>query len=236
LPVPRLRIVVPAIVLIVAACAPAPSPPVSAVPVTSSAPALATPTSSRTPSASIAAAPSPRQLVAGSEPLAPGSYTNTGFRPPVTFAVKEGWFVGTVSNGFFDVQQDRGTPDVVAVQFARVEGVIGAAGAITPASSTAAAVRAIHENPGLVVVDESASRLGGFEGLNVIVENRGASTAPVMQVPAGRLAIDPRRRLWISLFDTADGLLAVMVGGSVAEWEHALGVAEPVLESVVIGR
>jgi hypothetical protein len=56
-----------------------------------------------------------------------------------------------------------------------------------------------------------------------------------MDVPVGTLGIDPERRLWISLFDTDDGLVAVMVGGSVADWEHALAVAEPVLESIVIG-
>ena len=43
------------------------------------------------------------------------------------------------------------------------------------------------------------------------------------------------RRLWIALFDTPDGVLAVMVGGSVAGWEGALSAAEPVLESIVIG-
>jgi hypothetical protein len=67
------------------------------------------------------------------------------------------------------------------------------------------------------------------------VENQGSSTASVMQVQPGVLGFDPGRRLWISLLDTPDGLLAVIVGGSVAEWERALAEAEPVLESVVIG-
>jgi len=40
---------------------------------------------------------------------------------------------------------------------------------------------------------------------------------------------------WVSVFDTPDGLLAVMVGGSVDPWEDALLEAEPVLESVDIG-
>ena len=55
-----------------------------------------------------------------------------------------------------------------------------------------------------------------------------------MQVSAGTLSIDPGRKLWISFFDTADGLLAVMVGGSIAQWDRTLTVAEPVLESVQI--
>jgi len=42
-------------------------------------------------------------------------------------------------------------------------------------------------------------------------------------------------RIWIAIFDTEDGILAVMVGGSTASWDEALLVAEPVLESVTIG-
>ena len=56
-----------------------------------------------------------------------------------------------------------------------------------------------------------------------------------MQVPPGALGIDPGRRLWIAFFDTDEGLLAIMVGGSVAKWDDALGAAEPVLETVRIG-
>ena len=69
----------------------------------------------------------------------------------------------------------------------------------------------------------------------MIVEDRGAADAIVMDVLPGALGIDPGRRLWIALFDTADGLLAVMVGGSVAHRDRALTGAEPVLESVVVG-
>jgi hypothetical protein len=58
----------------------------------------------------------------------------------------------------------------------------------------------------------------------------------VLHAPPGALSISPGRRLWIAFFDTPDGLLAIMVGGSVAKWEEALAVAEPVLESVTIGQ
>ena len=43
-----------------------------------------------------------------------------------------------------------------------------------------------------------------------------ATGTPVMVVPPGPLGIDPGRRLWVAFLDTPDGLLAVMVGGSVA--------------------
>ena len=174
-------------------------------------------------------------MVGGSGPLEPGTYTRTGFRPNVTFAVENGWFAGSSTDGFFDIQHDQGSPDVVAVQFARVLGMVGANESVEPVSTEAAAAASIHANPGVEVIDESAARVGGLEGLVLIVENRESATAGIMNVSPGRLAIDPGRRLWISLFDTPDGLLAIMVGGSVATWDRALSLAEPVLESVVVG-
>jgi hypothetical protein len=58
----------------------------------------------------------------------------------------------------------------------------------------------------------------------------------VLDVSVGRLGIDSGRWLWISVFDTPDGILAVMVGGSIAQWARALGLAEPVLESIVMSN
>ncbi len=86
------------------------------------------------------------------------------------------------------------------------------------------------------MIESSESRIGGLTGSQVTVENAGDAHAQVMQVPPGALGIDPGRRLWIAFFDTPDGLLAIMVGGSVARWDDALAAAEPVLESVRIGE
>lgn len=176
------------------------------------------------------------ELPTGSEPLPAGLYTRAAFQPRLTFELANGWFVGSLADGFFDVQQQQGTPDAIAVQFGLVQRVIGAGSATVPSTKAEAAARTIHDNPGLVVVAESASRLGGLEGFTVEVDNQRDSTSPVLEVPAGMLAIDPDRRLWISLFDTGDGVLAVIVEGSVSGWERALAVAEPVLESIVIGE
>ncbi len=177
----------------------------------------------------------PTDLVAGKGPLPPGTYTRLGFRPSVTFSVAaDGWYVGTLNDGFFDIQQDRGSPDVVAVQFARVLAVAGEGGAMVTPDTAADAVEAIKANPGLVVRGESASRLGGLEGWVVEVENVGDSTSSVMRVAPGTLGFDPGRRLWVALFDTGDGIVAVLVGGSVAEWDRARELAEPILETIVI--
>jgi hypothetical protein len=53
-------------------------------------------------------------------------------------------------------------------------------------------------------------------------------------VPPGDLGIDSGRNLWIAFFDTEDGVLAIMVGGSTAKWDQSLAAAEPVLETVTI--
>jgi hypothetical protein len=224
---PWLRKVLPVVAVIVVACSPAPSPSPSATPVPSPSAAEAPPTPAATALRLL-------ELSAGPDPLGPGTYTRRAFRPGIAFTIGDGWFAGTVTDGFFDVQQEVGTPDVIAVQFAHVDGVVSAAASPMSATTAAAAVRAIHQNPALVVVDESASRLGGLDGLTVVVENRGTAAAPVMHVAPGTLSFDPGRKLWISLFDTADGLLAVLVGGSIAQWDRTLRVAEPVLESIMV--
>jgi hypothetical protein len=224
-----LRKVLPVVAVIVAACGPAPSLSGSASP----APSPSTVEASSTPAGTAVRL---LELSAGPDALAPGTYTRHAFRPPIAFTIEDGWFAGTVTDGFFDIQQAVGTPDVIAVQFAHVDGVASAAASPMSATTAAAAVRAIHQNPTLTVVDESTSRMGGLEGLTVVVENRGTAPAPVIEVSAGTLSIDPGRKLWISLFDTPDGLIAVMVGGSIANWERTLTVAEPVLESVAIAR
>jgi hypothetical protein len=173
-------------------------------------------------------------LEASATDLPPGRYTREGFAPPITIELDEGWRAVQLLDGFFDVQQDVGSPDVIAVQFANVVGVHGADGAVI-APDAAAAVVALSENPGLTVVESSESRIGGLTGEQVTVENAGSQHAEVIDVPPGPLGIDPDRRLWIAFFDTDAGLLAIMVGGSVERWEEALLTAEPVLESVEIG-
>ncbi len=221
--------VLPLLALAAAGCAPAAS-------ATPNATAPASPASPAPPSPSpTVAATSPTDLRPTSGTLPPGTYTRSDFRPPVTFELGEGWFVGSIASGFFDVQQQPGTPDVIAVQFALVANVVGLDGATIKATSADAAVAAIKENPGLVLLGDSESRLGGQTGTVLEVENRGPAHAPILDVPAGRLGIDAGRRLWIALFDTSEGVLAVMVGGSTADWDNALSVAEPVLESIVIG-
>ena len=188
------------------------------------------PSPSTTPGSAVA------ELTATGEPLAAGSYTRTGFSPSITLDLDGSWQAVQLAGGFFDVQQDVGSPDVIAVQFAKPIGIFGAGSSSEPAPSAEGAVELLGTNPGLSVFERSESRIGGLTGSQVTVENAGEAHAQVMQVPPGALGIDPGRRLWIAFFDTPDGLLAIMIGGSVARWDDALAAAEPVLESVRIGE
>ena len=122
-------------------------------------------------SAGASAAAGPLEIRGGD--LAPGTYTHSGFEPRITFEVGEGWQGVQNASGFFDVQQDPDTPDVIAVQFGNVDGVVGEDGSTVEIGSAAE--------------------------------------------------------------DTPDGVLAVLVGGSVDRWDETLAIAEPVLESVRIG-
>jgi hypothetical protein len=175
------------------------------------------------------------ELVATDEPLEPGEYTRPGFTPAITFALTEGWRAVQLFDGFFDVQQRVGSPDVIALQFARPSTVYGAGGQGVEATTAAEAAEALRSNEAVEVIGDNEAAVGGMGGRVIEIENAGDAHAAVMDVPPGPLGIDPGRRLWVAFLDTPDGLLAVMVGGSVAEWQAALDAAEPVLESVRIG-
>jgi hypothetical protein len=193
------------------------------------------PTDSTASSSSASEGADATELTASADPLPAGRYTRSEFRPPVTLELDGTWYGVQLHDGFFDVQQDPGSPDVIAVQFAAPTGVYGADGIREYATTVEAAAAAIRANPGLTVLGESPSRMGGLEGIVLVVENAGDAHVSVLAVPPGPLGIDPGRRLWIALFDTSDGLLSIMVGGSVARWDEALAAAEPVLESILIG-
>lgn len=174
------------------------------------------------------------QIEATGEPLPAGRYTREGFEPRITFELDGTWQAVQLAEGFFDVQQDIGTPHVIAVQFARPLGVYGADAAVEP-TSAADAVDILRGNTDLDVVESSPSRIGGLDGEQITVANTGQAHYHVLHVGPGGLGIDPGRRLWIAFVDTDDGLLAIMVGGSTERWDEALAAAGPVLESIEIG-
>jgi hypothetical protein len=175
------------------------------------------------------------ELTTSPDPLPAGTYARTGFEPQITFELDGSWSGVQLLDGFFDVQQNVGSPDVIAVQFGLPSAVYGAGGASVAVTTAAEAAAALAENPALEILGQNGSGTGGLEGIATEVENAGDAHVGVLVVAPGPLGIDPGRRLWIAFLDSADGLVAVMVGGSAARWDEALAVAEPVLDSVRIG-
>lgn len=169
-------------------------------------------------------------LGATGERLAPGRYTRDAFAPSVFFEVGEGWTAAQVAAGFFDVQQDVGSLDVIAVQF----------GNVAEDSGAAAALSALRQREHLTVTQPETVHVGGRPGVRVVVETTDpATTQPpvfreVLRVTAGPIGIASARRLQVTFLDTSAGVLAILVGGSVAQWARTLEVAQPVVESVRI--
>jgi hypothetical protein len=171
-----------------------------------------------------------QELPAPVDELAPGRYTKSAFLPAVTFEVGDGWTAQQSAPGFFDIEDDPGSLDVVAVQFANVVGP-------ETADSAAAEIAARDD---LSVTEAVPIAIDGITGLRVVVETTDpADTDPpvfrqVMTVPAGPLSIGSGRRLEVTLLDMDGEVLAILVGGSIAEWERALELSRPVLDSVTI--
>ena len=204
--------------------------------------AASTPAPTATPVTAMASptptGPAIAELPGTGVPLGAGRYTRAAFSPRITLEVEGGqWTAVNLMSGFFDIEDAPGTPDVIAVQFGVPSAIYGAVTSPEQPTSAGDAVATLGRNTSLVVIETSESRMDGLVGSQVTVENptTGISTAKIMELPPGALGIDPGRRLWIAFFDTDRGLLAVMVGGSVATWDAALQRAEPVLESVTIG-
>jgi hypothetical protein len=167
-------------------------------------------------------------------PLPAGRYTRGAFVPRVTFEVDEGWLAVEAGARFWNLQQNAGTPEAVAVMFARPDGIYAGQGQLMGPSTAQAAADTLGANPAIDVVSSDSSLMSGLPGLLLELDAAGAE-AQVLHVPPGALTLPPRDRMWLALFDTPEGLVAIIVQGSAADWDSVLVAAEPVLESVTIG-
>jgi hypothetical protein len=216
------RLIGSSLALLLVACAePAPSP---------SAPTATETADAATPEASsegddVAELPAPRSEIP------PGTYTRSAFAPRVMFELGSGWTAEQLAAGFFDVEQDAGSMDVIAIQFGQVVG--------HDSADEAAAV--VADNLNLVVQSGPEEvALGGQEGIQLTVDTVDPpDTQPpifrqVISVAAGPLSIASGRRLQLTFVDTGEGLIAVLVGGSIRRWDATLEAATPVLDSLTI--
>ena len=138
------------------------------------------------------------------------------------------WTAAQATTGFFDIQDEPGSLDVVAVQFANVA-----------ADTPELLANAIAARENLVVSEPEAVEVDGREAIKLVVETTDPPDTnppvfrPVLDISAGPLAIASARRLEVTLVDVDGEVLALLVGGSVAEWGRALEIAAPVVDSVV---
>ena len=102
------------------------------------------------------------ELRSTTEPLPPGDYVRSSFMPPIALTLTEGWRAVQLFDGFFDVQQMVGSPNVIAVQFARPSTVYGAGGQPVEPSTAAEAAAALRGNEAFEVFGDSQARLGGM--------------------------------------------------------------------------
>ena len=153
--------------------------------------------------------------------LAPGRYAPTAVLG-VSFEVEEGWSSRTTANGWFELQREMGDDDVI-VRIAMV-GV----------ESADAAARAVQATPGITVLASSDSRMSGLTGPNLELENATDDRIDLLPDPPGVIGLDPGQRMWLSVFDASDGVLAISVVSDTGMWDSALLAVEPFLELVVI--
>jgi len=171
---------------------------------------------------------------ASEEPLAAGRYTRGAFVPRVTFEVDEGWLAVEAGPRFWKLQRESDAPDAVALMFARPDGMYRDHGQLMGPSTAQAAADTLGANAAIEIVSSDGSRMSGLIGLLLELET-AAAEAQVLHVPPGALTLPPGDRMWLALFDTPEGLVAIIVQGSAAGWDAVLVAAEPVLESVTIG-
>jgi len=175
--------------------------------------------------------PPSMDLPAPGTELEPGRYTNPSFTPRVEFSVDEGWTTVQQTAGFFDIQDEPGSLDVVAVQFGNVVGTD-----VAKVVANDLADNVDFANGGVEGVE-----IDGYEGFRVTLESTDPLDTnppifhPVIRLTPGDVSIASARRLDLTLLDVDGEVLAIMVGGSIAEWDHAMEIATPVIESVQIG-
>jgi hypothetical protein len=178
-------------------------------------------------------------LPRSAEPLAPGRYVEPGFTPPLSFEIRDGtWVARQFVDGFFDIQQEPDTLDVIAVQFCRPTAVHRSADDAVAIGSTADALAALRANPDLAVSPTESVTIAGRPAVGVDIDTTTPRDSdppvfsPVLRVAAGPISLASARRLRLCWLDLEDGPLVVLVGGSTAAWDRTLEAAGPIVASV----
>ena len=198
----------------------------------------AAPLPSPTPTPTPSAAPTSTQvpptdnlnlgLPATGTALEPGGYFGSVLSLTIVFTVGPGWTHQQKAPEFFDIEQDVGSPDVIAVQFAGLH-------EIANATEVAGQIEARED---LTVSEREDVELDCHLGairLTVTPTDTSPDSPqfwPVVDVAAGTLSVASGRRLQIDIFTFHMGTALILVGGSIAHWDETLAAAQPVLDSL----
>jgi hypothetical protein len=156
-------------------------------------------------------------LAADAAELPAGRYAAPAAVPGVEVVLEPGWSSGAVGDAI-ELRRNAGGGDVAVVI------------AMLDAPSAAAAADTIAAAPGVTVLATSGSRMSGQTGPNLELENASGVPATLIEP----LELGDGERMWLSMFDTSAGVLAIAVRSATTDWEAALLAVEPFLEGVAI--
>jgi hypothetical protein len=164
-----------------------------------------------------------RELPGDTAELPAGRYARASSVPGVTFEIDGGWSSGPADDAKIELRHAAGDGGLV-VTLARIDH----ASAVSVADGA-------RSTDGITVRATSESRMSGLTGPNVELENPTAADIALLATSTGTIDLGPGQRMWLSLFDTDAGVVAIAVTAAAADWDVALLAAEPFLESVTIG-
>lgn len=206
----------------------------SAAPASSSQLATSVPTAgSATPTVTITPEPSaaPSGPIAIREgPASAGTYTTTSFEPTVVLTLpSDGW------RFFFQDDDDEMALGKGDVELAggRVANVLDpATRTVVPAPDDLVSWIAAH--PGLEAESPQPASVGGIVGQSIDVMNTGTVDIDIFAYPTGNLRVSAgtTARLWVLTYDGPD---LVFTGfGRSSQFQQALPILQPVIDSIVI--
>ncbi len=181
------------------------------------------------------AAPSPSASATGAAfeagPLAAGSYS-VGSSPAIGFTLDDGWMTSSTDPGAFDLQKDPAYIGVGTVSQVFDADRNGADAGTDPAAAAAL----FAANTSLTVTAPQPVTMGGADGVAFDVTT--VSDAPVFGFLAGggqvyRFTSDVTVR--VDLVASAGTLLVITVEAPPDQYDAALALAQPIIDSMTFG-
>ena len=197
-----------------------------------------------TPATSPNPAPSIPELGITGGVVPAGRYALRGFDPRITVDLDGSWESLAQRNGYtslVQVSRPTGSNPYLAgtlVLITLVDSVTAGTDSSIKPTTANEAVDSIKQSLGSWVIETHDSQIGGLDGKQLTVERPGSGppmsrdVVGVIGAPAGAIVLTPGRRLWIAFFTTQQGVVAIVVGGSIEGWDATLAAAEPVLEEI----